>query len=71
MGRNESMTDKIKQIITRWKQESENPRNDGYTQAGYRGYIEEIRDHCAQALGDPPPAQSSGNDANKWWKKTN
>ena len=67
MGRHEEMTDKIKKIIDRWAQEARNARNDGYTQEGYRGYIEEVRDYAAKALGDKA-RQSSGDDKNKWWK---
>ena len=61
------MTDKIKKIIDRWAQEARNARNDGYTQEGYRGYIEEVRDYAAKALGDKA-RQGKGSDKNKWWK---
>ena len=68
MGRHQDMTEKIKKIIDRWAQEARNPRNDGYTQEGYRGYIEEVRDYAAKALDKKPGQQSP--DSNKWWKGT-
>ncbi len=63
------MTDKIKKIIDRWAQEARNARNDGYTQEGYRGYIEEVRDYAAKALGDKS-TPNYDRDKNKWWQST-
>ncbi len=63
------MTDKIKKIIDRWAQEARNARNDGYTQEGYRGYIEEVRDYAAKALGDKC-TPNYDRDSKKWWKTT-
>ena len=66
----QQMTEKIKQIIDRWAQEARNPRNDGYTQEGYRGYIEEVRDYAAQELGKKSGKQSKDDSGNQWWKST-
>ena len=69
MGKNEDMTDKIKQLIDRWAQESRNARNDGYVQEGYRGYIEEVRDYAARALDKDKKSKEAGKyDPKKWWK---
>ena len=67
MGREQDMTDKIKEIIDRWAREARNPRNDGYTQEGYRGYIEEVRDHAARAL-DGKLKKDKDSTGNKWWQ---
>ncbi len=64
------MTEKIKQIIDRWAQEARNARNDGYTQEGYRGYIEEVRDYAANALDKKSGKPEPGSSANQWWKGT-
>ena len=62
------MTDKIKKLIDRWAQEARNPRNDGYSQEGYRGYIEEVRDYASKALDGNKKIIDEKADRNKWWK---
>ncbi len=62
------MTDKIKKLIDRWAQEARNPRNDGYSQEGYRGYIEEVRDYAAKALDGNKKIEDDRGNRNKWWK---
>ncbi len=68
MGRHEDMTEKIKKLIDRWAQEARNPRNDGYSQEGHRGYIEEVRDYASKALDGNKKIEDEKSNRNKWWK---
>jgi len=75
VGVHHNAAEKMKQVLKKWGDESRNDRNDGYTQEGYRGYLEEIRDEAARQLDQKKITRDfSGKDkarakdpGGNWW----
>lgn len=46
------MTKEIKKTLQKWRNESKNSRNDGYSQEEYKRYIKEVRDYANKLLSN-------------------